>query len=192
VKRRWIVPTIIVVVAIGGFLIYSFIPRVIVHTPPAPEPFNAFAVEYTLVGETSYDPSFFYENLGFVKDSDCTACEFVRGEGYDHLDELSTEGKFEVPEGLNHDKYSYIVAYGRKIVDLEAVGKNGSDYILCVTFEQEHEGNVVFLYQLDKIPIYPFSWPLYIMNGNEKVYWGSSVTDINEKDIEHPRYKGAK
>lgn len=178
-QKRWLVLTAAILVACS---IFTFIAT----RPPKPP----FDLPFTLVAESDFDPSHAYESLGLVVGSEYTAYEYIRGTGFDHLEQLAEEHHFEFPTDLDHSRYTYIVAYGRQIAAMEAVGTNGSNYILSVTFEESHRGNMVFLYQLDKILIYPFSWDIYIMDDENKIFWGDDISDINELDPENLIHNG--
>ena len=146
-------------------------------------------VDFTLIGTSEYDPTHYYEDCGFVKDSPLTQWLFIRNE--DYLDMLQEEDQFEAPTNLNFEDHSYIISYGRKIVEMWSERQYYDNVILSVTFEETYEGNQIFIYQINKLPVYPFSWPYYIRNGEERVYWGSDIVDINEIDTQREGYKPA-
>ncbi len=202
-KKIALTASCIIAIGLGVFVVYSFIPRTVTNEiaqSPYLQPFEPFPIAFSSIGESLYDPTVFYDELGYVKGSDCTQCEFIREPGNEHLAELSVDMKFDMPADLDFQNHSYILSYGRRIVGLEAIEKNGNDYVLSVTFEEEHQGNKVFINQLDKTPIYPFRWPWYILRGNGKVYCGvdgllsdgGEGISLNEIDMEHPRRMGAK
>ncbi len=146
-------------------------------------------VDFTLIGTSEYDPTHYYEGYGLVKDSPFTNWEYIRSQNY--LDMLQEEDQFEAPTNLNFEEHSYIVSYGREIVEMWSERQYDSYILLNVTFEEKHKGNQVFFYQTDKLRIYPFHPMCYVKRGAESVYWGFGVFDINEIDTQREGYKPA-
>ena len=79
-----------------------------------------------------------------------------------------------------------MISYGRRIVDL---GKrhspyyNRKSYILSPTFEEEHQGEKVFFYKLDKgiyLDMTYYETETYIMKGEERIFLGKYDVEVNE------------
>ena len=98
-------------------------------------------------------------------------------------------GDFIVPADIdvNFDTHQLILSYGRQILQMEcAVNPHYGEsiYTLIFTFAEEHEGNQVFFYLIEKdkqfMPLGVFS-PCYVMSGDEKIFY-TEVYELNEKD----------
>ena len=104
-----------------------------------------------------------------------------------------TDG-FIPPGSMDCENHSYIVTYGRKIVELEHY-EDTPDYgkglrVLLITFSEEEYDKRVFFYELEKQVIVPSDLrsPTFVMQGDEKVYKGIWVSSLNEADTEKEGY----
>ncbi|MCL2049207.1 MAG: hypothetical protein FWG87_10835 [Defluviitaleaceae bacterium] len=80
-------------------------------------------------------------------------------------------------------RYKYFaVSFGREIAEIRRVGKiHHDEFEVAVTFAEEYQGDVMFLYLMDEIPIwFEMAREYYIMNGSKRVYIGDTSYDLNE------------
>ncbi|MCL2048418.1 MAG: hypothetical protein FWG87_06790 [Defluviitaleaceae bacterium] len=76
----------------------------------------------------------------------------------------------------------FIYTFGRELLEMESVWIHPhAHYVeVNVTFAEEYQGDVLFLYAMDKTLIeFGHRSELYIMNGEEKVYIGDRLHHLN-------------
>ncbi|MCL2049211.1 MAG: hypothetical protein FWG87_10855 [Defluviitaleaceae bacterium] len=80
------------------------------------------------------------------------------------------------------NKY-FAVSFGREIEEIRRTGKNYYFYFnVAVTFAEEYQGDVMFIYLMDELHFYlETACEYYIMNGSERVYVGTTSYDLNER-----------
>ena len=142
--------------------------------PKLPIVFEIDLVATGLEDFTSYN-----DEYNFVEDNQYTNVLNARNE--EHLVELLAKADTNLPEGMGDDTSTFIFTYGRKLASLSAIKKNGEDYILEVVFEEEYCENQVFVYAIPKTKVYPFRWSIYYLENSEKIYWGATVVEINQR-----------
>ena len=145
-------------------------------------------VASSLVGDSSYDPSVSYERYGLISGSEFTNWVHVANDEWKRS--LENEDAITFPTSMDVGKYDYIVSYGREIHEMWSDSKYYDNIILSVTFQEEYQGHMAFIYQIEKLPIYPsdFASPVYVMESDKKVYRGSDVMELNEIDTEREGY----
>ena len=79
------------------------------------------------------------------------------------------------------DNY-FIVTFGRELIDIQRVGEiHYGQTFVSVTFDEEYHGDTMFIYLMDKILFHVGSaHEYYIMNGEEKVFLGHGLSDLND------------
>lgn len=135
--------------------------------------------EMDLVATGSEDFTSYNEEFNFTKDNQYTNVINARNE--EHLSELISSVQVELPSDICYATNTFLFAYGRKLTSISAVEMNGNGYILEVVFEEEYYEKQVFVYAIPKTNVYPFRWSIYRIKNNERVYWGTTVVDINQR-----------
>jgi len=78
------------------------------------------------------------------------------------------------------------ISFGREIAEIRRAGSFYFGLLnVAVTFAEEYEGDVMFLYTMDKVEL-PFCGAeyieFYVMDGDERVFIGKSVISLNQWD----------
>jgi|GEM_PF-3786736 len=120
---------------------------------------------------------------------------FMQIKNFDNLQAyFLKEFDLEIPEIKfnNPDKYMAI-SIGRKVYEMSYNGFLGKPYTpntfakAEITFAEEYNEDTMYVYVMDKI-IFTDSFvdsaytKFYIMNGEDKVFWGNTISDINERE----------
>ena len=142
--------------------------------------------------ESEYDMETLKDYLNLREDVLYLSLEDVLSQ--EDLEYHANIGQFVYPEDFDFDEYIMVIAYGRRIRELQCVSSEyirqhygSSWYSFSVTFEEEYYGEKVFFYKIvrDKSKSYvPTCYSLYsyVMHGTERirVYTG----DINTPKTE--------
>jgi len=143
-------------------------------------------LEIEFLQESRYDIDAVKEYRYIHEDASFLFLEDVRHEG--SIKSLAEEGKFAYPNDIDFENYIVLIAYGRKILTLEAISTENSQKVYgetlcyCVTFEEEYFEDTVFIYQAPRDAT-PYCMPTrlaiytYVMEGAERVQ--VYVGDIN-------------
>jgi hypothetical protein len=136
----------------------------------------------TLIGNSGYNPAVFYEMENYVFGSPVTFWEYVASA--ESMKYQSESASFSVPIGVDVETSEYIISFDRRILEMWIDEKFFNGHILSVAFEEEHQGNKAFFYQIDadglSIRASRLDSPTYIMQGEERVYICSNVRDMNQ------------
>jgi len=86
---------------------------------------------------------------------------------------------------FNFDDYPdkfLIITFGRELHEIQFIDMYASVSILSdITFAEEYHGDVMFLYTMDAITLrMNKGGGYYIMSGEEKVFIGNNISDLNE------------
>ena len=144
-------------------------------------------IDFEFIEQSAYDPTWLYEREWWKPNSPITLFEFIDTE--DYLKRESDRNFFNAPKNVDFDTKMLIVAYGRPILEMESRSNEYSNgkvnYTLRPTFTENHEGNQVFFYIVDKKIFTPsYMSPCYVMNGDEKISYGDAKLFLNEADPE--------
>lgn len=134
--------------------------------------------EMECILEVPYDPASFNQ---FIPGSEITWWD-----QFHHKEDLNDE--FETRRAnvstedwdaleIDLDKFSYILSYGRKIVDIRYWNRKDEifySYSADVTFAEQYDGAVLYVYRGPRYSFLPFEdyKDIYIMQGDQRVYWG--------------------
>lgn len=143
---------------------------------------NLDPVDFALIGTSDYNYANVYNQYGVTANTPFSHWEYIRSQN--HYNTLCTEQGIDLSAELNFDTHSYIISYGREILE---IWENDSDdaYVrLGTTFSEQYYGHKAFIYETENIPIYPFSWDCYIMEDENKKYWGSNSNEINDTGLD--------
>jgi len=145
---------------------------------------------FKLVGQSQYNPQTIYEQLRWKVGSPITLWENISEKNT--LNDFSEREEFVIPANVDLQNYNLLLSYGRKIVGMEyqlAPYYGELNYALTIIFAEQHEGNVIFFYQIDKKTFVP--WNLEpqcnVMEGDEKIYI-EDIRNLNEYDIDREGY----
>ena len=135
------------------------------------------------------DTSSLRESLGVLCKS-----QFVFFMQVTRLDNIRSMGElaqrdFEFPDiDFELDDYRekyFAVSFGREVVEMEAIGlhPHRGEMLAAITFAEEYNEDVMFLYIMDKISLRLRSGSeFYYLEGSERVFKGTSDLDLFEWD----------
>lgn len=138
---------------------------------------EVIVLEFEELGESEYDMDALIKHRRLKEDVSFLHLEEVPYQA--NLEEFEEEGKFTYTENFDFDNCYMLIAYGRKILELECLQSNyirnhyGSRwYCLSVTFGEDYYDNTVFFYRITKdhsIIRTHYELFTYVMEGTEKV-----------------------
>ena len=172
------------IVIIG--LIIIFIASVLVVIMIYPNTKKQGTVNFELYGSYTVDSREMRRLLGLKVEAPFTF--FRQFTSFEYLKAFFKEYHADVPDfGLTSENYKdkYLaVTFGRELVDLKYKHtKYDISAIGVITFAEICQDNIIYLYLTDEIGIANMVYlpsELYIMNGSERVYYGTSYGDVNE------------
>ena len=163
-----------VIVIIVAFSVYYM------KTGPAPSFESGRVVDFSLLGESDYDPTYWVEIENLVVDSPITWWEYYANQ--EQINQASNDISLSPPQSIDFNDHAIIVSFGRKIVLIETQSEFYGEIILRVTFEEEYQGYQAFYYQVDPLPVYVLDQPCYVLIDGEPVYLGHDMFEVNEYD----------
>ena len=92
----------------------------------------------------------------------------------------------------DYPAYNLVVTFGRELLEMRNIGFNPQGYNIkvAITFAEEYQGDIMFLYLMDNIPISLASASeYYILRDSETVFIGNSKRVLNEH-IPPSRHRG--
>ena len=103
-------------------------------------------------------------------------------DSWKHLYTSAEEQDFIPPDEFDFENYCLFITYGRKLAALERIDSYYNIPALIVTFEEEEQGDNLFIYSIEKrnyVPWYENYTSVYVMMEGERVSLGWHITYIN-------------
>jgi hypothetical protein len=179
---------IIAIAIVGGCVMIFLLTHInaanktpIVDNQPMPD-LASIIMEVEYLGKAEYKDNPEYASMLLEPGSPFTWLELSdTAESLKSQEELF---QFIGPADFDFENYVLLFSFGRSIRELECKFeyKYNRSYSITTTFENEHLGNSVLFYRIDKrfyVPAWLYG-PCYILDGEEKTYIGNTPYNFNK------------